>query len=228
MQSQLIRCSKQMAKKKRRKPGWALFIDRMRREDRYHLYKEKYEHFLSEGENQKQASYKACVMIGYLGPEQEREIQSDWLAAEEAREGRANEIIKVKEEKDSADNEVKSARAKKYKEMKPVLLQREQLDLIDELGEYDINESALPVDIAWVFHNLHKCKGELDEWLVGPHNAPTPGAWSMLVWAVGNQTKFMELVIREEMKVNSSKDDDKTIKATNHTIAQIEEMLANI
>ena len=217
-----------MDKKKRKKPGWALFIDRMRREDRYHLYKEKYEDFLSQGENQKQASYKACVMIGYLGPEQEREIQSDWLAAEEARAGRASEIIKVKEEKDSADKDAKSARAKKYKEMKPVLLQREQLDLMDELGEYDINESALPIDIAWVFHNLHKCKGELDEWLVGPHNAPTPGAWSMLVWAAGNQTKFMELVIREEMKVNSSKDDDKTIKATNHTIAQIEEMLANI
>jgi len=228
MQSQLIRYSKQMAKKKRRKPGWALFIDRMRREDRYHLYKEKYEDFLSEGENQKQASYKACVMIGYLGPEQEREIQSEWLAAEEAREGRANEVIKIKEEKDNADNEAKSARAKKYNEMKPVILQREQLDLIDELGEYDINESALPADIAWVFHNLHKCKGELDEWLVGPHNAPTPGAWSMLVWAVGNQTKFMELVIREEMKVNSNKDEDKTIKATNHTIEQIEEMLANI
>jgi|TARA_R110000824_G_scaffold90696_1_gene221300 hypothetical protein len=217
-----------MDKKKRKKPGWALFIDRMRREDRYHLYKEKYEDFLSQGENQKQASYKACVMIGYLGPEQEREIQSDWLAAEEARAGRASEIIKVKEEKDSSDKDAKSARAKKYKEMKPVLLQREQLDLMDELGEYDINESALPIDIAWVFHNLHKCKGELDEWLVGPHNAPTPGAWSMLVWAAGNQTKFMELVIREEMKVNSSKDDDKTIKATNHTIAQIEEMLANI
>tara|TARA_R110002051_G_scaffold185556_3_gene255022 strand:- start:4914 stop:5567 length:654 start_codon:yes stop_codon:yes gene_type:complete len=217
-----------MDKKKRKKPGWALFIDRMRREDRYHLYKEKYEDFLSQGENQKQASYKACIMIGYLGPEQEREIQSDWLAAEEARAGRASEIIKVKEEKDSADKDAKSARAKKYKEMKPVLLQREQLDLMDELGEYDINESALPIDIAWVFHNLHKCKGELDEWLVGPHNAPTPGAWSMLVWAAGNQTKFMELVIREEMKVNSSKDDDKTIKATNHTIAQIEEMLANI
>tara|TARA_R110000744_G_scaffold32871_1_gene76689 strand:+ start:857 stop:1510 length:654 start_codon:yes stop_codon:yes gene_type:complete len=217
-----------MDKKKRKKPGWALFIDRMRREDRYHLYKEKYEDFLSQGENQKQASYKACIMIGYLGPEQEREIQSDWLAAEEARAGRASEIIKVKEEKDSSDKDAKSARAKKYKEMKPVLLQREQLDLMDELGEYDINESALPIDIAWVFHNLHKCKGELDEWLVGPHNAPTPGAWSMLVWAAGNQTKFMELVIREEMKVNSSKDDDKTIKATNHTIAQIEEMLANI
>lgn len=217
-----------MDKKKRKKPGWALFIDRMRREDRYHLYKEKYEEFLSQGENQKQASYKACIMIGYLGPEQEREIQSDWLAAEEARAGRANEIIQIKEEKDTADKNAKSARAKKYNEMKPVLLQREQLDLMDELGEYDINESALPVDIAWVFHNLHKCKGELDEWLVGPHNAPTPGAWSMLVWAAGNQTKFMELVIREEMKVNSSKDDDKTIKATNHTIAQIEEMLANI
>jgi hypothetical protein len=228
MQLPLTRCSKQMDKKKRKKPGWALFIDRMRREDRYHLYKEKYEDFLSQGENQKQASYKACIMIGYLGPEQEREIQSDWLAAEEARAGRASEIIKVKEEKDSSDKDAKSARAKKYKEMKPVLLQREQLDLMDELGEYDINESALPIDIAWVFHNLHKCKGELDEWLVGPHNAPTPGAWSMLVWAAGNQTKFMELVIREEMKVNSSKDDDKTIKATNHTIAQIEEMLANI
>ena len=202
-----------MAKKKRRKPGWALFIDRLRREDRYHLYKEKYEEFKNAGENQKSASYKACVAMGYEGPDKEREIQADWLQVQEQQLAKDEK----KQEKQALANE-----------MAPAVLQREQLDLLDQLGEYDIKESDLPNDIAWVFHNLHKCKGDLDEWLVVPDNAPTPGAWSMIVWAVGNQTKFMELVIREQMKINTNKDEDKTMKATEHTIQQIEEMLANI
>lgn len=199
--------------KKRQKPGWALFIDRMRREDKYHLYREKYEEFLSEGENQKAASYKACLAVGYGGPDKEREIQADWLSLQE------QQLKK---------DERKQKKQELAEEMAPAILQREQLDLLDQLGEYDIKESDLPKDIAWVFHNLHKCKGDLDEWLVVPDNAPTPGAWSMVVWAVGNQTKFMELVIREQMKINTNKDEDKTMKATEHTIEQIEEMLANI
>ena len=146
-------------------------------------------------------------------PDKEREIQADWLQIQEQQ--------LAKEEKKQEKQRLEEERA-------PARLQKEQLDLMDELGEYDINESDLPEDIAWVFHNLHKCKGELDEWLVVPDQAPTPGAWSMLVWAVGNQTKFMELVIREQMKINTNKDEDKTMKATNHTIEQIEEMLANI
>lgn len=199
--------------KQRKRPGWALFIDRMKREQRYHLFREIYDRLLEEGDTQKNASYKACVEMGYEGPDKEREVQADWLQIQEQQ--------LAKEEKKQEKQRLEEERA-------PARLQKEQLDLIDELGEYDINESDLPEDIAWVFHNLHKCKGELDEWLVVPDQAPTPGAWSMVVWAVGNQTKFMELVIREQMKINTNKDEDKTMKATNHTIDQIEEMLANI
>jgi|TARA_R110002020_G_scaffold293390_2_gene508759 hypothetical protein len=199
--------------KQRKRPGWALFIDRMKREQRYHLFREIYDRLLEEGDTQKNASYKACVEMGYEGPDKEREVQADWLQIQEQQ--------LAKEEKKQEKQRLEEERA-------PARLQKEQLDLIDELGEYDINESDLPEDIAWVFHNLHKCKGEVDEWLVVPDQAPTPGAWSMVVWAVGNQTKFMELVIREQMKINTNKDEDKTMKATNHTIDQIEEMLANI
>ena len=199
--------------KQRKRPGWALFIDRMKREQRYHLFREIYDRLLEEGDTQKNASYKACVEMGYEGPDKEREVQADWLQIQEQQ--------LAKEEKKQEKQGLEEERA-------PARLQKEQLDLIDELGEYDINESDLPEDIAWVFHNLHKCKGEVDEWLVVPDQAPTPGAWSMVVWAVGNQTKFMELVIREQMKINTNKDEDKTMKATNHTIDQIEEMLANI
>ena len=47
------------------------------------------------------------------------------------------------------------------------------------MGDEDYTRAMfdLPEDIAWVFHNLHKCKGELDEWLIVPDHAPTPGAW---------------------------------------------------
>ena len=199
--------------KKRRRPGWALFIDRMKREQTYHLYREIYEKHLSEGKPQKTASYDACVEMGYEGPDKEREIQADWLQVQEQQ--------LEKEEKEHEKQRLAKERA-------PAQLQKEQLDLIDQLGEYDISESDLPEDIAWVFHNLHKCKGDLDEWLVTPDHAPTPGAWSMILWAVGNQTKFMELVIREQMKINGNKEEDRGMKATLHTIEQIEEMLAGI
>lgn len=199
--------------KKRKKPGWALFVDRMRREERYHLYREKYDEYIREGIPQKQAAYQACVDMGYEGPDKEREIQADWLQVQEQQ--------LAKEEKEQEKQRLEEERA-------PAKLQKEQLDLLDQLGEYDISESDLPKDIAWVFHNLHKCKGDLDEWLVRPDDAPTPGAWSMVVWAVGNQTKFMELVIREQMKINSGKEEDKGMKATQHTIEQIEEMLSSI
>ena len=69
--------------KKRRRPGWALFIDRMKREQTYHLYREIYEKHLSEGKPQKTASYDACVEMGYEGPDKEREIQADWLQVQE-------------------------------------------------------------------------------------------------------------------------------------------------
>ncbi|MAK31504.1 hypothetical protein, partial [Acinetobacter sp.] len=67
-----------------------------------------------------------------------------------------------------------------------------------------------------------------EEWLISPEEAPSPGAWAMLVWAVGNTSKFMEQVIREQLKINSQKEVDTSMKAVDVQIEQIEEMLRGI
>ena len=77
---------------------------------------------------------------------------------------------------------------------------KEQTELIEILGEYDINDSELPPDIAFVFHNLHKAVGEMTNWKTKPDDAPTPGAWNMLIWASTNQTKFFDKVLGEQLK----------------------------
>ena len=48
----------------------------------------------------------------------------------------------------------------------------------------------------------------------------------MLVWAVDNTTKFMELVIREQMKINAQQEQDTGMKATEHSIEQIAQMIS--
>ena len=50
----------------------------------------------------------------------------------------------------------------------------------------------------------------------------------MLTWAVGNTSKFMEQVIREQLKINSQKEVDTSMRAVDVQIEQIEEMLRGI
>jgi hypothetical protein len=96
------------------------------------------------------------------------------------------------------------------------------------LADYDLNESDLPIEIAFVFHNLHKATGERHEWRVGPIEAPTPGAWNMLVWASENEGKFMELVIREQLKGKGKQNEDQGMGDTGESIMQLEEMLSGV
>ena len=93
--------------------------------------------------------------------------------------------------------------------------------------EFDLAESNLPPDIAFVFHSLHKAKGERSRWRVSPKSAPTPGAWNMLVWATENEGKFMELVIREQLKGKGKQADEQGMGDTGESIAQLEEMLSS-
>lgn len=93
--------------------------------------------------------------------------------------------------------------------------------------EFDLTECDLPPDIAFVFHSLHKAKGDRDRWRVSPKSAPTPGAWNMLVWAADNMTKFMELVIREQLRAKSKGGEEQGMGDTGESIAQLEEMLSS-
>lgn len=192
-------------RKQRRKMGNSLFISRMKREGRYQEYREHVRRYLAEGVNGSSASYKAILDMGYEGPKREHEIHMDFMAYGDEYLGRVDAVKEANE-------------ANKMKE---------SLDLRDALASYDIEESDLPQDIAFVFHSLHKAIGERMSWLVGPHEAPTPGAWNMLVWAVENQGKFFEMVIREQLKKNE-KVDDQGMGDTGESVEQIERLLGEL
>jgi len=93
--------------------------------------------------------------------------------------------------------------------------------------EFDLADSDLPPDIAFVFHSLHKAKGDRSSWRVSPKSAPTPGAWNMLIWAAENMTKFMELVIREQLRAKGKGGEEQGMGDTGESITQLEEMLSS-
>ena len=175
-----------MTEKKKDSPR-KLFVDRMRREERFNEYREKYRKYMADGLPFLKAQYQTMLDMGYEGPEKEREIVSQ----EEAEEKK-----------------------------------RLSQDAGKLLADYDLNESDLPIEIAFVFHNLHKTTGERHDWRVGPGEAPTPGAWNMLVWATENEGKFMELVIREQLKGKGKQGEDQGMGDTGESIMQLEEMLS--
>ncbi len=192
-----------MAKKKttRRKPGYSLFMDRLKEEGKYPEWKVWYDKYKGMGESVKAATMAACKEMGYKGADYERLRAKDEVFEKEYEERRHRESIEI---------------------------QREQIDVFKQLADFDVDSSELPDDVAFVFHNLHKCKGEQEEWLISPEEAPSPGAWAMLTWAVGNTSKFMEQVIREQLKINSQKEVDTSMRAVDVQIEQIEEMLRGI
>ena len=166
-----------------------LFVDRMRRENRFDEYRSNYKVYMKrDGMPFLKAQYQVMLDMGYQGPEHERAI----LAGEK-------------------------------EEVRRVLDQ----DVGKLLKEYDINESDLPIEIAFVFHNLHKSRGERHEWGVKPQEAPTPGSWNMLVWATENEGKFMELVIREQLKGKGKQAEEQGMGDTGESITQLEEMLSS-
>ena len=192
-------------RKVRKRSGYVLFKDRMRREGRWREYKALVRKYLVGGDPSTRASYNACVEMGYQGPAEEHRINNDFMAH-------------------GADWIRKAAL---QKEMETVDETKEALDLRDQLGEFDIDASELPQEIAFVFHSLHKAKGEEDKWLVSPEEAPSPGAWNMLVWAAENQTKFFELVIREQLKKND-RTDEQGMGDTGESVSQIDKILSEL
>lgn len=190
----------------KKRPGYALFIDRVRREGRYDEWKRWYDKHKEGGDSIKKATYNACLSMGYAGAKSEREKHEKFVRDESK-----------KEHEEWHNSEIRANQ-----------LDEEEIAIVKVLGDFDISESDLPEHIAWVYHNLHKCKGEVNEWFVTPDQAPSPGAWSMLEWAVGNRTKFMDSVIREQLKLNAAKDVDEGMKAVEKSIEQIDEMLRSI
>ena len=191
--------------KPRKRQGNSLFIDRMKREGRFQEYRDHLRSNIESGMHGSVASYQAILAMGYEGAKKEHEINMDFMAYGDEYMGRVDR----KKESDDA-NAV-----------------REALDLKDALASYDIDESDLPVEIAFVFHSIHKAIGDKAVWLVRPQDAPTPGAWNMLVWAVENQTKFFEMVIREQLKKNE-KVDDQGMGDTGESVEQIEKLLSEL
>tara|TARA_R110002020_G_scaffold418306_2_gene627567 strand:- start:2519 stop:3088 length:570 start_codon:yes stop_codon:yes gene_type:complete len=177
-----------MTEKKKSDSPRKLFVDRMRRENRFNEYREGYRKYMADGMPFLKAQFQTMTDMGYEGPEHERAI----LAAkkEDARRLLDQDVDKL-------------------------------------LKEYDINDSDLPIEIAFVFHNLHKTRGERHQWGVAPPESPTPGAWNMLVWATENEGKFMELVIREQLKGKGKQGEDQGMGDTGESIMQLEAMLSN-
>ena len=165
-----------------------LFVERMRRENRFNEYRGSYRKHMDEGLPFLKAQFQTMLDMGYQGPENERSIITD---------------------------------------QKETIRRELDQDVGKLLKEYDINESDLPIEIAFVFHNLHKSRGERHMWGVKPPEAPTPGAWNMLVWATENEGKFMELVIREQLKGKGKQTEEQGMGDTGESISQIEAMLSH-
>jgi hypothetical protein len=184
----------------KRQPIYKVFEGRMKREGRYEEYNRRYKEYKKQGIEWSKAKGMVRDEMGFQGPDIEREIEERFKLWGEA--GIPEQIISATDKKNQAE-------------------------LIEVLGEFDINESELPIDIAFVFHNLHKAVGEQSEWKVSPPEAPTPGAWNMLMWASINQTKFFDKVLGDQLK-QGNKTEDQGMGDTGESIEQIEQMLTQL
>jgi hypothetical protein len=189
-------------KSRPRKPSAReLFIERAKREGRIEEYKRRYkENKANPLYNWREAAQKAMDDMGFVSVDLEREIHERFMRFGNA--GIPEQLVAAQE-------------------------QIQQGELINTLGEFDINESELPVDIAFVFHNLHKAVGEQSQWKVTPGEAPSPGAWNMLIWASENQTKFFDKVLGDKLK-QGTKGEEQGMRDTGESIEQIEQMLGQL
>ena len=177
-----------------------LFINRMKREGRGAEWKRRYAEAKKDHANWKDASDYVMAEMGFIDTKVEREIHERFLKFGMA--GIPEQLESVQQEKS-------------------------QTELIEILGEYDISESELPQDIAFVFHNLHKAVGEITSWKIKPADAPTPGSWNMLCWASANTTKFMDKVLGEQLKSGRTTE-DQGMRDTQESVEQIEAMLSEL
>jgi len=187
---------------KRSPTARSLFIERMKREGKYEEWRRRYKEAKKDvtPEDWKTASDKVMEEMGFLGKLVEREIHERFLKFGMA----------------GIPEQIEAAQA-----------QLDQNDLIKVLGDYDITESELPIDIAFVFHSLHKAVGDMTSWKVAPEDAPTPGAWNMLIWATANQTKFFDKVLGDKLK-QGTKAEDQGMRDTGESIEEIERMLGQL
>ena len=187
---------------KRSPTARSLFIERMKREGKYEEWRRRYKEAKKDvtPENWKAASDKVMEEMGFLGKLVEREIHERFLKFGMA----------------GIPEQIEAAQA-----------QLDQNDLIKVLGDYDITESELPIDIAFVFHSLHKAVGDMTSWKVTPEDAPTPGAWNMLIWAVSNTTKFMDRVLGEQLK-SGRPSEDQGMRDTGESVRVLTEMLTQL
>jgi hypothetical protein len=176
-----------------------LFINRMRREGRHSEWLRRYKEAKKDLE-WKPASDKVMKEMGFVSSAIEREIYERFL--KHGQHGIPEALEAVQDEKQTEE-------------------------LITIFGEYEFEDGDLPEDVAFVFHNLHRAKGEQHSWKVKPEDAPSSGSWNMLVWAANNQTKFFDKVLNEQLKSGRDKDDT-TMKSTGESVEQIEKMLADL
>lgn len=67
--------------------------------------------------------------------------------------------IKVRIMKGSVPKMKYSRKSMRREDIESIEIQREQIDVFKQLADFDVDSSELPDDVAFVFHNLHKCKG---------------------------------------------------------------------
>ena len=175
-----------------------LFIERMKREGRGAEWRRRYKEAKKDHE-WKPASDIVMKEMGFVSPQVEREIHERFLKYGNSGIPEALEAVKA---------------------------EKQQEDIIEIFGEYESTED-LPEDVAFVFHNLHRARGDIEQWKVKPGDAPSSGAWNMLVWAAANQTKFMDKVLSEQLKSGRDKEDT-AMRDSGESIEQIKKMLTTL
>lgn len=97
-----------------------------------------------------------------------------------------------------------------------------------QLPDVDLEDLGLPLDVAWVYTNFHKIQGVLKkDWIVRASDSPSPGAWSMLIWASENPDKFFDKVVTSQIKRTDKAEQDKESTEI-EDIETIEKMLRNL
>ena len=114
-----------------------LFINRLKREGRGAEWRRRYKEAKKECDGWKEASDKVMAEMGFVSAAVEREIHERFL---------------------------KFGMAGIPEQLESIQQDKEQTELIEILGEYDINDS------------------EMTNWKAKPDDAPTPGAWNILIW----------------------------------------------
>lgn len=88
--------------------------------------------------------------------------------------------------------------------------------LLDRIGD-DRQPPDLARDTLWVYQNLENRRAK-------PENAPSLGAWSLLLWARQYRNRFFEQVLPKAM-LNAPSEDEENIRQERKSIAEIQGIL---